>query len=122
MTTGSVDGFSVLPETQFVGTRRHLDNTQVFSERGFIPPKSVAGERPEFDVKPPLGAPHLTCPRNDLLKSFPQEDTSARQLGYEIRAFPLLDEPMAIELHLPVCQLYHWQLGPNMWSCLRPSR
>ena len=23
---------------------------------------------------------------------------------------------MAIERHLPVCQLYRWQLGPNMWS------
>ena len=36
---------------------------------------------------------------------------------FEIRVFPLLDElPKAIEPHLPVCQLYHWQLGPNMWS------
>ena len=23
---------------------------------------------------------------------------------------------MAIEPHLPVCQLYRWQLGPKMWS------
>ena len=44
-------------------------------------------------------------------------DTSARQQGFEIRVFPLLGElPKAIEPHLPACQLYRWQLGPNMWS------
>ena len=44
-------------------------------------------------------------------------DTSARQRGFEIRVFPLQGEqPKAIEPHLPVCQLYRWQLGPNMWS------
>ena len=44
-------------------------------------------------------------------------DASARHRGFEIRAFPLLGElPKAIEPHLPVCQLYRWQLGPNMWS------
>ena len=49
--------------------------------------------------------------------SFPQVDASARQRGFEIRVFPLLGElPKAIEPHLPVCQLYRWQLGPNMWS------
>ena len=31
--------------------------------------------------------------------------------------FLLLGElPKAIEPHMPVCQLYRWQLGPNMWS------
>ena len=44
-------------------------------------------------------------------------NTPARQQGFEIRVFPLLGElPKAIEPHLPVCQLYRWQLGPNMWS------
>ena len=34
-----------------------------------------------------------------------------------IRVFTLLGElPKAIELLLPVCQLYRWQLGHNMWS------
>ena len=47
----------------------------------------------------------------------PQVDNSARQRGFEIRVFPLLGElPRAIKSHLPVCQLYNWQLGPNMWS------
>ena len=74
-------------------------------------------ERSEFDIKPPLGAPLLIFPRGYLLKSFPQVDTSARQRGFEIRVFPLLGElPKAIEPHLPVCQLYRWQLGPIMWS------
>ena len=71
----------------------------------------------EFNIKPPLGAPLLIYPRGYLLKSFPQVDTSARQRGFEIRVFPLLSElPKAIEPHLPVCQLYRWQLGPSMWS------
>ena len=44
-------------------------------------------------------------------------DTSARQRGFEIRVFPLLGElPKAIEPHLLVCQLYRWNIGPNMWS------
>ena len=73
--------------------------------------------RRELNIKPPLGAPLLIFPRGYLLKSFPQVDTSARQLGFEIRVFPLIGElPKAIEPHLPVCQLYRWQLGPNMWS------
>ena len=76
-----------------------------------------AGERSEFNIKPPLGAPLLIFPRGYLLKSFPRVDTSARQRGFEIRVFPLLGElPKAIEPHLPVCQLYRWQLGPSMWT------
>ena len=44
-------------------------------------------------------------------------DTSARQRGFEIRVFPLLGElPKVIKPHLPICQLYRWQLCPNMWS------
>ena len=44
-------------------------------------------------------------------------DTSARQRVFEIRVFPLPGElPKAIAPHLPACQLYCWQLGPNMWS------
>ena len=73
-------------------------------------------ETPEIDVKPPLGTPLLIFPRGYLLKSFPQRDTSARQSGYGISVFPLLSElPKAMEPHQPVCQLYCWQLGPNMW-------
>ena len=84
---------------------------------GTLPPWGAAGERTEFNIKPPLGAPLLIFPRGYLLKSFPQVDTSARQQGFEIRVFPLLGElPKAIDPHLPVCQLYRWQLGPNMWS------
>ena len=75
------------------------------------------GERLQFSVKLSFGAPLLIFPQGVLLKSFPQVDTSARQRGFEIRAFPLLGElPKAFEPHLPVCQLYRWQLCPNMWS------
>ena len=60
-------------------------------------PWGAAGEKPEFNIKPPLGAPLLIFPRGYLLKSFPQVDTSARQQGFEIRVFPLLGElPKAI--------------------------
>ena len=82
-----------------------------------FPPLVAAGERSEYNIKPPLGAPLLICPRGYLLKSFPQVDTSTTQRGFEIRVFPLQVElPKAIDPHLPVCQLYRWQLGPSMWS------
>ena len=69
-----------------------------------------------FSIKPPLGAPPKIFPQGYLLKSFPQVDTSARQRWFEIRVFNLLGElPKAIEPHMPVCQLYRWQLGHIMW-------
>ena len=112
-----MDGCNVLPETQFVGTRLRVETTRVLSVGGNLPPCGAAGERSEFNIKPPLGAPLLIFPRGYLLKSFPRVDTSARQRGFEIRVFPLLGElPKAIEPHLPVCQLYRWQLGPSMWT------
>ena len=84
---------------------------------GFPSPMGVAGERPEFDIKPPLGAPLLIFPQGYLLMSFPQGDTSARQRRFQFRVFPLVVELLkAIEPHLPVCQLYRWQLSPNEWS------
>ena len=80
-------------------------------------PWGAAGERSRFNIKPSLGAPLLIFRRGYLLKSIPQVDTSARQRGVEIRVCPLVGElPKAIELHLHVCQLCCWQLGPNMWS------
>ena len=50
-----------------------------FSVDGFIDPMTVAGERPEFDINPPLGAPILIFSRTYLLKCFPQGDASARE-------------------------------------------
>ena len=112
-----MDGCNVLPETQFVGTRQRVGTTRVLSVGGSLPSCGAAGERSEFDIKPPLGAPLLIFPRGYLLKSFPQVDTSARQRRFEIRVSPLLGEqPTAIESHLPVCLSCRWQLGPNMWS------
>ena len=114
--TDSTDSCSVLPENQFVGTRLRVDTTSVLSV-GVPFPLGELPERPEFNTKLPLGAPLLIFPRGYLLKSFSQVDTSARQRGFEIRVLPLLGElPKAIEPHLPVFQLYSWQLGPNMWS------
>ena len=111
-----MDGCNVLSETQFVGTRLRVDTTQVLSVGGSLPLVELP-ERSEFDIKPPLGAPLLIFPRGYLLMSIPQMDTSARQRGFEIRVFPPLGELLkAIEPHLPICQLYRWQLDPNMWS------
>ena len=65
---------------------------------GNLSPCGAAGERSEFNIKPPLGAPLLIFPRGYPLKSFPRVDTSARQRGFEIRVFPLLGElPKAIQ-------------------------
>ena len=80
-TTDSMDGCNVLPETKFVGTRLRVDTTQVLSVKGNLPPCRAAGERSEFNIKPPLGAPLLIFPQGYLLKSFPRVDTSARQRG-----------------------------------------
>ena len=41
----------------------------------------VAGERPWFDIKPPLGDPLLIFPRGYLPKYFPQGDTSRSLSG-----------------------------------------
>ena len=106
-TTDSMDGCNVLPDTQFVGTRLRVYTTRVLSVEGSLPHSGAAGERSEFSIKPPLGAPLMIFPRGYLLNSFPQVDSSARQRGFEARVFPLLGElPKAIEPHLPVCQLY----------------
>ena len=65
---------------------------------GNLPPCGAAGERSEFNIKPPLGAPLLIFSRGYLLMSFPRVDTSARQRGFEIRVFPLLGElPKAMQ-------------------------
>ena len=66
-----MDGCNVLPETQFVGTRLRVDTTRVLYVGGNLPPCGAAGERSEFNIKPPLGAPLLIFPRGYLLKSFP---------------------------------------------------
>ena len=71
VTTGSLDGCSVLSETQSVGTRLRVNTTQV-SSVGVPPPMGIAIERPEIDIKPPLWAPHLIFTPGYLLKSFPQ--------------------------------------------------
>ena len=78
-TTSLMDDCSVLPRTQFVGTRLCVDTTPVLSV-GDSPPSMVAAEvRPDLDIKPPLGAPLLIFPPGYLLKSCPQGDTSTRQ-------------------------------------------
>ena len=57
-----MDGCNVLPETQFVWTRLRMDTTQALSVVGSLQNLGVAGERSEFDIKPPLGAPLLIFP------------------------------------------------------------
>ena len=80
---------------------------QVLLVESALPPKGAVGERPEFDIKLPLGAPLLIFPRSYLLKCFPQGDTSARQREFEIRILPVLGElTEACEPCPTVCQLY----------------
>ena len=90
VTTGSMVGCGVPSETQFVGTRLRLDTIRAFSAEATIPTWGAAGDRSEFNIKPPLGAPNLSFPYGYLLRPFPQVDASARQRGFEIRVFPLL--------------------------------
>ena len=57
----------------------------------------VAGEKPDFDINPPLGAPLLIFSHGYLLKFFPQGG------GGWNKSFPLLGELLrAIEPHLPL--------------------
>ena len=93
-----------------------MDTTRVLSAGVPFPLEELPGAV-RVQLQTAIRGPLLILPRGYLLKSFPHVDTSARQRGFEIRVFPLLGElPRAIEPHLPVCQLYRWQLGPNMWS------
>ena len=48
---------------------------------GFHSPMGAAGEWPEFEVNPPLGAPGMIFLRGHLLNFFPQGDTPARSGG-----------------------------------------
>ena len=92
-----MDGCNVLPEIKFVRTRLRVDTTRVLSVRGSLQKRGTDGERSEFNIKPPLGAPLLIFPRGYLLKSFPQVDTSA------IRVFPLLGELPKAYRATPAC-------------------
>ena len=104
--TCSVDGCSILPVTQFVGTRLRVDITQVLSVGGFLPPTGAAGEMPELSIKPPLGAPLLILLQGYLLKYFSQGNIFTRQRTFEIIVYLLLCElPLAIEPHMSVCHL-----------------
>ena len=82
--TDTMDGYNVLSETQFVGTRLCVNITRVLFVGGSLPPWGAAGERSELSIKPPLGAPLLIFPRGYLMKPFPQLGTSAKQRGFEI--------------------------------------
>ena len=75
-TTISVNSCSVLPETQFVWTRLRVYTTHVLFEGGSLPPMGATGERQEFGIKQPLGAPLLTFPRGYPMKTFLQRDIS----------------------------------------------
>ena len=97
MTTDSVDGCSILLETQFVGSRLHVNTTWILSVGVPFPYVSCRREA-RVDIKPPLGAPLLIFPP----EVFEKRLALARQQGFEFRIFPLLGElPKAIEAHLP---------------------
>ena len=115
VSNGSVDGCSVLTETQFVGICLCVDTTQVLSVEASILLTRAAGERSKFNFKPHLGAPLLIFPQGYLLKSF-KRGCFCNTAGFQIIVFPLLGElPNAIS-HLPFCLLYRWQCGPSKWS------
>ena len=70
--TSLVDGCGILLETRFVRNGQCVHTTQLLSVVGSLPPMGAVGERPEFDIKTPLGTPLLISPCDYLLKSFPQ--------------------------------------------------
>ena len=72
-----MDGFSVHPECQIVGILLRVDTTRILLVGGLLPPMRPAGETPEIDINPPLGAPLQIIPRGHVMMLFPQGDTSA---------------------------------------------
>ena len=82
--TGSVDGHAGEPVCLNPLARGHHT---CFICRVFPSLMGAVGARSEFDIKPPLGAPLLNFPRDYLLKSFSDGDTSARQRGFENGVF-----------------------------------
>ena len=56
--------------------------------RGFLLSMEAARERPEFDIRSPLGAPDHIFPQSYLLMSFPHGDTSAKNSGGLKSEFP----------------------------------
>ena len=114
---GDMPEFDILPETQFVRSLLRVDTTLALSIGDYLPPRRAAGEMPEFDIQPPFWAPLMNVPRGSLMRSLTQADTSTRQQGFEVGVFPLLDElPNSIEPHLPVCQIFRWNLSLTKWS------
>ena len=59
VTISSVHGCSILPWSQFVGTRLCVDTAHLLSVGASLPPIGAAGERPDIYIKQPLGAPLL---------------------------------------------------------------
>ena len=113
---GSVDGCSVLSETQFVGTQLHVDTTWVL----FAVVPFPLWELPARGQS--LTSNRLWGSTPDFSSSLYPKALSIRgyicnTAGFEIRVFSLLgDLSKAIEPHMPVCHLYRWQLRPTKWS------
>ena len=111
-----MDGCNILPETQFAGTRLRVDTTRVLSVEF---PTPLVEQRREVRVLHQTAIMGSTPDFSSRLSPevFSTSGYFRKTVGFEIRVFPLLGElPMAIEPHLPVCQLSRWQLGPTTWS------
>ena len=59
-----------------------------FIRRCSLPPMGATGERPEFDIEPPLRSPLQIFQRGFILKTFPQGD-SPQYSGSSISEFSL---------------------------------
>ena len=66
----SVDGSSVLPDTQFVGTIQRVFTTRVSSVGGSLHTMGSSCDMSELDIKPSLGAPLLNFPQSYRLSLF----------------------------------------------------
>ena len=91
--------------------------------RDFRPLTGVAGERPEFNVKPPLWV--STCDLSSRLSPevFSTRDTSAIQRGFEIRVFSLqMNCQRLSNLTRPLVSYATGNSVPTCGLRLRPSR
>ena len=111
-----MDGCNVLPETQFVRIRKRVDTTRVLFVGVSFPLEELPDRGQSLTSNGFLGStPDFSSRLSPEV--FSSSGYFRKTVGFEIRVFPLVGElPKAIEPHLPVCQLYRWQLGPSMWS------
>ena len=109
-TTGSVGICNVLSEPACAWTPHG------FNLYGFPSTMGAVGECPEFYSKQHLRLHSWYSLEVISWRIFHERILPQDSGGFTSDCLFLGELPKAIESHQPVCQLYHYQLGPTKWS------